>query len=81
LNHLVDLVDKDAAVKRYGPTMSFDQARALAIEFAVNDVAQCRATLLDGKVTTQVCGDRTSISASEACGVAITMVPAAAPLN
>jgi catechol 2,3-dioxygenase-like lactoylglutathione lyase family enzyme len=76
LNHLIDLIDKDIAAQRYGLKTSFDHARVLAIEFAVRDVDLCRTTLQKGKVATQICGDDIGISASDACGVAIAMVPA-----
>jgi hypothetical protein len=74
-NHLIDLVEPQTAARRYGLTAPLDRAKAIAIDFAVNDIDACRTILARNAVPTQIKGVVTRISVDHACGVAVSMVP------
>jgi hypothetical protein len=77
----VDLIDPANAASRYGFAGPADRARAIAIEFAVKDVTACRAALAGAGVPADPGGDGLIVSTREACGVALTFVPAGAALQ
>ena len=77
----IDLIDPETARRRGGVTGPTDRPRAVAIEFAVQDVAACRAALAQGGVSAEPDGDRTAVSARDACGVALAFAPLSAPLQ
>jgi catechol 2,3-dioxygenase-like lactoylglutathione lyase family enzyme len=79
-SHAIDLLDPEAAARRYALAEPVGRPRALAIEFAVTDVAACRAALARGGVAAHVDDARTAIAAELACGVVIAFAPSGAPL-
>jgi len=79
--HAVDLLTPRAAARLYGPAALARRPKAVAIEFAVADVAQCRATLIGNGVAAWAEGDRTAVGAGEACGAIILFAPAGSPLD
>lgn len=80
-NHLVDLLEPQAAARRYRLTMPLDRPKAVAIDFAVDNFETCRAILGRNAIQAQFDGDVARISVDHACGVAITMLPAVLPLT
>ena len=78
-SHAVDLL-KPAAARRYGLAPS-SRPKAIAIEFAVEQVAQCRAVLIGNGVAAWALGDRTAVSAADAAGAAILFAPTESPLD
>jgi len=78
--HAVDLMTPRAAARLYGPAALARRPKAVAIEFAVADVAQCRAALIGNGVAAWAAGDRTAVAAAEASGAIILFAPEGAPL-
>jgi hypothetical protein len=78
--HAIDLMDPHTAARRYGHAPPPDRARAIAIEFAVADVAACRTALARGGVSVRAAGVRTTVIEPR-CGVIIDFVSADAPLE
>jgi hypothetical protein len=76
----IDFVDPAIARKQFGFSGG-DRARAIAIEYAVKDVAACRAALAAGGVSATQDGDRTSVAAPDACGVVLTFAPVGAAIQ
>lgn len=76
----IDLIDPATAAKRFGLGGPADRPRAIAIEFAVGDVAVCRTALAKGDAPVETDGDRTTVPAREACGVVLAFAPLGAEL-
>ncbi len=77
----IDLIDPTTAGKRHGFSGAADRPRAIAIEYAVKDIAACRAALAKGGVSASPDRDRTTVPAREACGVALVFGPVGAELQ
>jgi catechol 2,3-dioxygenase-like lactoylglutathione lyase family enzyme len=78
--HVVEVLDPQAAARRFGLVRPVERATALAIEFEVTDVQACRHMLRQGGLSTQIEGDLTSVGAADACGVVIGFRPLGGPL-
>jgi catechol 2,3-dioxygenase-like lactoylglutathione lyase family enzyme len=78
--HIIDLLDARTAARRYRLAKLLDGAKAVALDFAVGIVEDCRAAIAEGGAKMEVHGDSTVIGANQSCGVAITMVPASSPI-
>jgi hypothetical protein len=76
----VDLIDPATASRRYGSSSPSENARAVAIELAVKDVAACRAALTKGGVPAGINDEFTTVAARDASGVSLTFAPITAPL-
>lgn len=79
-SHVVDLLGARMAARQYGLSRPPARPKAVAIEFAVADVGECRAALRRGGVPAWANGERTAVASAHACGVVVMMVPADLPL-
>jgi catechol 2,3-dioxygenase-like lactoylglutathione lyase family enzyme len=77
--HAIGLIDPQAAARRYDLAQLSAGPRAVAMELVVADVAACRAALTRGGMSARIEGERTSVGAAAACGVAIEFVPSGDP--
>jgi catechol 2,3-dioxygenase-like lactoylglutathione lyase family enzyme len=79
-NHAIDLLDPPSAAQRYRLERPIEAERMVALDFAVGNIAACRAALAQGGVPMKLNGDTTLVREEHACGVVVTMSPAGAPV-
>jgi catechol 2,3-dioxygenase-like lactoylglutathione lyase family enzyme len=73
--HVVEVLDPQAAARRFGLAKPVERATALAIEFEVTDLEACRHVLRQGGLSPQIDGDLTSVGGADACGAVIGFRP------
>jgi catechol 2,3-dioxygenase-like lactoylglutathione lyase family enzyme len=74
--HAVDVIDPQTAARRFGLAQAPAQPKPVAIDFAVRDPEACRRQLAREGIAARIEGARIAVAPEEACGVAVTMVPA-----
>lgn len=74
-SHAIDLVNPQAAARRFGLTEPPMRAKAVAIDFAIANLDACRKQFAKEGIAAHIDGHRITVAPEQACGVAVTMQP------